>query len=50
METPYVSIVNKSKCHFIFFCKIREQEGRSCPVGVIVPVEGGRRGRRSVGG
>jgi hypothetical protein len=49
--TPSTSISNKQKCLSFFFYKIREQEGRTCPVGEESwyqwEVEGSReRGRR----
>jgi hypothetical protein len=35
-----VSILNKQKCHFFFFYKIRDQEGRTSLAGGLVPVGG----------
>jgi hypothetical protein len=42
-ETPCVAILNKQKCHFSFFYKVREQKGRTGLVWwKLVPVGGGR--------
>jgi hypothetical protein len=50
-EMPCVALLNKQKCHFFSFYKIREQEGRTGAVweGGLVPVGGGRRWEKSVG-
>jgi hypothetical protein len=52
METPCVVILNKQKCHFFFFYKIREQEAEQVLPGgvdtsVCVCAKGGRDGERA---
>jgi hypothetical protein len=43
-ETPCVAIFKKQKCHFSFFYKIGEQDGKTGPAWAGgVPMGGGRR-------
>jgi hypothetical protein len=46
-ETPCVAILNKQKCHPVFFYKVGEQESRTGPDwGDLIPVGGGGGGER----